>query len=95
MTDNVLEFITAVRRKGLMIHEPEEEEEGRSSRKQGHSEQEPHQHTIRWMMGVSSVYYLPKALPEMWDVVHLSKTLQQTELQPECGHFFLSCRLRR
>ncbi len=48
-----------------MIHEPEEEEEGRSSRKQGHSEQEPHQHTIRWMMGVSSVYYLPKALPEM------------------------------
>jgi hypothetical protein len=47
------------------------------------------------MMGVSSVYYLPKALPEMWDVVHLSKTLQQTELQPECGHFFLSCRLRR
>ncbi len=44
-----------------MIHEPEEEEEeeGRSSRKQGHSEQAPHQHTIHWMMGVSSVYYLP------------------------------------
>ncbi len=50
-----------------MIHEPEEEEEeeGRSSRKQGHSEQAPHQHTIHWMMGVSSVYYLPKAQPEM------------------------------
>jgi hypothetical protein len=67
MTNNVLEFITAVRRKGLMIHEPEEEEEeeGRSSRKQGHSEQAPHQHTIHWMMGVPSVYYQPKALPEM------------------------------
>ncbi len=52
-----------------MIHEPEEEEEeeeeGRSSRKQGHGEQAPHQHTIHWMMGVPSVYYLPKALPEM------------------------------
>lgn len=49
-----------------MIHEPEEEEEeGRSSRKQGHSEQAPHQHTIHWMMGVSSIYYLPKALPEI------------------------------
>jgi len=66
MTNNVLEVITAVRRKGLMIHEPEEEEEeGRSSRKQGHSEQAPHQHTIHWMMGVSSIYYLPKALPEI------------------------------
>jgi hypothetical protein len=61
MPNNVLEFITAVSRKGLMIHEPEEEEEeegGRSIRKQGHSEQAPHQHTIHWMMGVSSVYYL-------------------------------------
>lgn len=25
----------------------------------------PTKHTIHWMMGVSSVYYLPKALPEM------------------------------